>query len=210
MYKTLKIIKLSGQVLSRVNSFNYLGIYVDDKLKFNHHVDHLKARLSQFCGITFRLRRNFNAASAKALYYSCVFSLITYCITVWGGVLGCGSRGNELQKLHNRIIKNLFHHHSNSTNQCLFKEKKILKLKDLHTYFAAIYMFKVVKMNVCPSLQSDLDLQIIEHSYSTRGSGTYVVPFPRVECIKINYKYQFVCSWKNLPTELKNTTTLSV
>ena len=42
-------------------------------------------------------------------------------------------------------------------------------------------MFKVVKMNVCPSLQSDLDLQIREHSYSTRGSGTYVVPFPRVE-----------------------------
>ena len=71
-------------------------------------------------------------------------------------------------------------------------------------------MFKVVKMNVCLSLQSDLDLQIREHSYSTRGSGTYVVPFPRVECIKINYKYQFICSWNNLPEELKNTTTLSV
>ena len=111
-------IKLGGQVLSRVNSFKYLGIYVDDKLKFNHHVDHLKAKLSQFCGITFRLRRYFNGASAKALYYSCVFSLITYCTTVWRGVLGCGSRGNELQKLHNRIIKNLFHHHSNNTNQC--------------------------------------------------------------------------------------------
>ena len=40
------IIKLSGQVLSRVNSFKYLGIYVDDKLKFDHHVDHLKARLA--------------------------------------------------------------------------------------------------------------------------------------------------------------------
>ena len=35
-------------------------------------------------------------------------------------------------------------------------------------------MSKVVKMNVCPSLQSELDLQIREHSYSTRGSGTYV------------------------------------
>ena len=67
-----------------------------------------------------------------------------------------------------------------------------------------------LKMNVCPSLQSDLDLQIRERSYSTRRSGTYVVPFPRVECIKINYKYQFICSWNNLPEELKNTTTLSV
>ena len=80
------IIKLRGQVLNRVNSFKYLGIYVDDKFKFNHHVDHLKARLSQFCGITFRLRRYFNATSAKALYCSCAFSLIAYCITVWGSV----------------------------------------------------------------------------------------------------------------------------
>ena len=42
-------------------------------------------------------------------------------------------------------------------------------------------MYKVVKMNVCPSLQSDLDLQIREH----RRSSTYVVPFPRVGCIKL-------------------------
>ena len=73
-------------------------------------------------------------------------------------------------------------------------------------------MFKVVKMNVSPSLQSDLDLQIREHSYSTIKGKWHIrgIPFPRVECIKINYKYQFICSWNNLPKELKNTSTLSV
>ena len=97
-------------------------VYVgDDLAELVNNVNFMLEKLVDWC----RLRRYFNAASAKALYYSCVFSLITYCTTVWGGVLGCGSRGNELQKLHNRIIKNLFHHHSNSTNQCLFKEKKI-------------------------------------------------------------------------------------
>ena len=29
---------------------------------------------------------------------------------------------------------------------------------------------KLLKINVCPSLQSDLDLQIREHSYSTKGN----------------------------------------
>ena len=85
------------------------------------------------------------------------------------------------------------------------KENKILKLKDLHTYYAAMYMFKVVKMSV-PVFK----VTLIFRSESTAIAQGEVVPFPRVECIKINYKYQFICTWNNLPEELKNTTTLSV
>ena len=45
-------------------------------------------------------------------------------------------------------------------------------------------------MNTCPNLESDLDLRIRDHCYNTKGNGLYAVPFPRVENIRINYKYR--------------------
>ena len=68
---------------------------------------------------------------------------------------------------------------------------KLLKLRDINAFHACVHMFKVTKMNIFPSLQSDL-IQIREYPHNARGNGLYAVPFPRVENIRINYKYLFV------------------
>ena len=65
-------------------------------------------------------------------------------------------------------------------------------------------------MNICPNLQCDLDLRIRDHCYGTRSNGVYAVPFPRVENIRINYKYEFITAWNQLPVELKNVDILSL
>ena len=49
-------------------------------------------------------------------------------------------------------------------------------------------------------LHPDNDLHP-DHSHSTRYTSNLVVPFPRVNTVKINYKYQFVKIWNNLPNE---------
>ena len=38
----------------------------------------------------------------------------------------------------------------------------------------------------------------------------YALPFPRVENIRINYKYQFVTIWNNLPAVIIDVSRLSV
>ena len=202
------VIRLGNDVLQRTYSFKYLGVHIDEKLKFNNQVSYIKSRLSQLCGITYRLKRYFNLKAAKNMYYACVYPLVSYCITVWGGVFCCTSKGNELQKLQSRIVRNLFQHHNEVANCCLFKANRILKLKDVYILYSCIYMFKVIKLNICPSLQSTLDLQIRDHCYGTRGNGLYVVPFPRVESVRVNYKYQYITLWNNLPNDIKDINTL--
>ena len=44
----------------------------------------------------------------------------------------------------------------------------LLKLRDIYTFYACVHIFKVTKMNISPSLQSDLNLQIIESILTTR------------------------------------------
>lgn len=76
------IISINGDVVKQVKKAKFLGILIDDKLKFHEHISYLESRLRQYRGITCRLRRFLSLDSARSLYYSCVHSIITYCICV--------------------------------------------------------------------------------------------------------------------------------
>ena len=77
-------ILLDSLPIERVNKFKYLGVHLDDKLKFNKYVDHLCSILSRYCGMTFKLRGHLDLQSAKNTYYSCIHSAIKYCICTYG------------------------------------------------------------------------------------------------------------------------------
>ena len=79
---------IGTEPVKRVDCFKYLGMHVDRSLKFNTQVDALKAKLSQLCGIAYRLRKFMNLQSAKNFYFSCVQSSLNYCLAVWGGCCG--------------------------------------------------------------------------------------------------------------------------
>ena len=62
------------------DSFKYLGIHVDTRLKFKVRINHLKSKLSQLCGVSFRLSKFLDFLSAKKMYNSCIYSVLSYCI----------------------------------------------------------------------------------------------------------------------------------
>ena len=201
------IIKLNEEKLNRTSEFKYLGIYLDDKLKYQKHVENLCERVSRLCGVSYRLQRLLDIKSAKNVYYSCIYSILIYCISVWGGILQCTQRGKRLIKLHERSVKNLFSLFYPRA-PCIFKEMNILKLKDIHSLYIGIYMFKVVKLNQVPTLQLNLDLTYPNHGYETRNRNDPLCPFPRVTSIRLSFKYQCVNIWNEIPDNIKETNSL--
>ena len=69
---------IGADQIKDVNSFKYLGIYIDTQLKTMLKFNSLK--------VSFRLNKFLNFQAAKSLYNSCIYSVISYCIGVWGGV----------------------------------------------------------------------------------------------------------------------------
>ena len=203
------MIYINNDIVKQSSCAKFLGIYLDDKLKFNDHITYLESRLRQYRGITYRLRMFLNFKSAKNLYYSCVYSIVTYCICVYGGVLQCSTRGDKLEKLHERIVLNLFYRFfPNSKN--IFKDAKILKIKDLHELHCLCYMYRAIYKNSVPTLQNNLDLKTPNHPHLTRSRNKFILPFPRVENIRINYQYQMTNKWNNLPENMKTIPSLSI
>ena len=147
-------------------------------------------------------------SAAIKLYYSCFYSIATYCITCYGGIMLCTRRCDTLCNIQNRIMKNLFHKffpHSNN----LYKDTKILKLPEVYKLRVATYMFRVLVLNECPTIRNNLYLSYPEHDHNTRNSTDLVLPFPRVEVIRYNFRYQFVNVWNSIPVHLKQLTKVS-
>ena len=48
------------------------------------------------------------------------------------------------------------------------------------------------------------------HMYETRYRGSLVVPFPRVDSIRMNFKYQFCNVWNDIPDNIRNATSLRI
>ena len=167
-------ILLGGEPIPRTGNFKYLGIMLD-KLKFNTQIEYVKSRLSQFCGITYRLKRYFTLDVARKFYYSCVYPVITYYVTVWGGALRCTAKGAALQNFQTRIVKNLFSQHMSDIGRCIFKSVNILRMKDVYTFYVCVHMFKLIQVNISPSMQSTLDLRVRDHPYIKHAAVSCIV-----------------------------------
>ena len=64
-------ILLGGEPIARTGNFKYLAIMLDDKLKlkFNTQIEYVKSRLSQFCGITYRLKGTYPSKMVKFCHF---------------------------------------------------------------------------------------------------------------------------------------------
>ena len=193
---------MGSEEIGRHTSVKYLGLVIDDNMKYTSHGKHLKSKLSMYAGISFRLSHYLDVSSAKKYYYAFVYSSLTYCVTVWGGILQNTRFGSCLSRLQGRIVKNLFGKFSSERN--LFKEFKILKVKDIHKLYASIYMFRMVRLDDCPVLDDTVNLDYPSHPYPTRQRDLAILPFPYIRSLRISYHYQFVNEWNSIPGNIRD------
>ena len=191
---------LGSDNIKHSKSVKYLGIIIDDNMKFNSHAFHLKSRLSAIVGISFKIKHFLDINSSKKFYYAFTYSLLSYCIIVWGGILHNSQFGAKLFNLQKKIIVNLFSKFGDEN--CLFKQFRILKIFDIHRLFVSIYMFKALSDNDANRLLN-FQLNYPTHNYSTRQRNNAILPFPHIKSVKISFHYQFVEIWNSIPTNIK-------
>ena len=66
----------------------------------------------------------------------------------------------------------------------------------------SIAMFRIVNLESSTVLDpANLDIPI--HDYNTRNRLDFITPFPRVDATRLNFCYNFLNIWNNLPANLK-------
>lgn len=71
--------------LNRVNTVKYLGVYIDNILNWNPHLESLVTRVRRLIYIFKSIRHTASLDTLKIAYSSLCESIINYCNVVWGG-----------------------------------------------------------------------------------------------------------------------------
>ena len=128
--------------ITRCEEFNFLGLIVQQNLKWKSHIAHISTKISRATGILKRLQNTLPTDILKTIYNSLILPHLLYCILAWGH--SC-SRIVLLQKKAIRIINKGKY---NSHTAPLFKTSKLLTVTDIFIITSLKFYYKYCHKNV--------------------------------------------------------------
>ena len=146
-------LKILGEKINRVTSFKYLGVILQENLKWSCHVDSLCKKIA---GITCAMRRlgsRINQATKISMYYAMVNSHLSYLTPVWGTSI-TNADISRLQVAQNYAIRTVFNHEYyflNMSSTDIMKHHNILNVLQI-IQFNKLLMIHKIKNNLMKSV----------------------------------------------------------
>ncbi len=196
--KTLKLnINLDGKDIEKADSTKFLGVFFDDKLKWNVHISHIVNKISRGLGILGRVRNIVPFDVLKTLYFTLIYPYIMYCCLIWGGAAATTS--NRLTVLQNRAVRLITKSPFRASAGPIFRRLDLLQFKDIRNFQLAVFMYKCKHKLLLPKSCFEYCPVNLCHPYEMRCSHYfYAFPFRtslREQCISV----QGPKLWDSLP-----------
>ena len=96
---------MQQNTIDLVNSTKFLGLIIDDKLKWHEHIQHVKHKIARSIGILYKIRHYLNKETLLNMYYTFVFRYLIYGVEIWG----CAPLNhiNHLKKIQKNVYAQL-------------------------------------------------------------------------------------------------------
>ena len=166
-----KDIILNNYILQQVHYTHFLGIIIDDKLKWANHISYIKNKIAKGMGILLKSIKVLKIKVLLQLYNSFVFPYLIYCSDVWGNASDIHLQPLIIlqKKTISRIIR--FSRY-NSPTKLLFQQYNILPFKKLVSQRLGLQLYKY-EFGIIPiplrSLFTTKNSSV--HNYNTRNSN---------------------------------------
>ena len=189
-------IVIDGHTIQRTTKSKFLGVIIDEKLNWKHHITYICNKISKGMGIILKARNVLNKESLVSLYYTMVYPYLTYCNHVWGTAYL--SNLSKLITLQKKIVKIILNVHPRTESAPLFKELGFIRLVDMNRFLIAKFMH-LVHSGMVPSIIGKLFVRNCDtHNYSTRQSNHYHVPIVKSNMGKSSIHYKGVIIWNTI------------
>ena len=76
--------KISNTPIEHKTVTRFLGVLVDEKLSWSHHIAAVKSKMSRYIGIAYKLRHVIPLSARQKIFNSQVQSHLNYCSLIWG------------------------------------------------------------------------------------------------------------------------------
>lgn len=189
--ETNNTLEISG--IKRETSTKYLGIVIDEQLKWEEHVINVANKLRKTIYQFISLRHVANIEIQKLVYYALVQSHLTYGICAWGGTYQ--NIITKLETIQKRILKIIHKKPRIFPSVDLYKLANVLKIKQLYIKDAVVAIHK---------RKHTLEMQL--HTHNTRYLSTQPVNQQRVNKTFTQNQsfYVGIIKYNELPQDIKD------
>lgn len=195
-------LSVDGNTITQVSNHKHLGVIIDDKLRWDAHVDHLCKVLGRNLYLLSKLQSVFTQEARKLFYNAHIQSHLDYASVVWDGTSDAIFK--RLNSLYRRAAKLIYPDPSLTTDQKM-SAVGMLPLKQHLFYNKAVYMYKILHDKTPGYLK---DLFKAPASKYTHHRHKLAFPKPRVDLYKTSISYSGVSVWNSLPVCLRTLNTL--
>lgn len=178
--------------INQAETVKYLGVTIDRHLRWDHHINNVVETLRSVIYKFKNMRGILDTQNMKILYYALVESRLTYGMVTWGSAVY--SYLKRLEIIQKKFLKIIFQKNITYPSDQLYKESKILDMRQL--YFLTIIIFVFKHKNT---------LVNIEHNYHTRYRlNSHLTPTCQKSIGQRNHIYLAPRLYNSLPENVKN------
>ena len=188
-YKHPKIVtdlnvQINNNSISRVNTFNFLGLYIHSNITWKTHIDHISKKISRVIGILNKMKYIFPTHILLSLYNSLILPHINYCLLSWG------KNSDAILLLQKRAMRSIFCTSYRAHTEPLFIISNSLKITEIYKSKLLFHYHKLMH-NVLPQyFLSFIPCHSIGNDRYQLRHKTFVIPKYKHEFIKLTCRYQ--------------------
>ena len=190
-------ILIDDYALDVAQCVRFLGLYIDDKLKFDSHIRYICDKVSKSIGIIFRIRSLLPKTLLRNLYFSIIQPYFLYCLPAFASTYQ--THMDPLIKLQKRAVRAISLAGYLDHTDPLFFQNKILKLNDQYKHSLACYLYCNQELLIEYSRP---------HNYSTRNREVPLAPFSRLRSTEQSIVRNALIVWDSVPPNIKTCLTI--
>ena len=182
----------------------YLGVFIDYKLSWNHHIDTVTLKISRTIGLLSKLRHFIPPYTLLQIYNSLVAPYLRYGLIAWGQANK--TLLNKLLILQKRALRFIFFSDRCEHAIPLFLSAKILPVQFMYFYQTACMMHDVSNNVVPLNIKNLFQLTSSVHRYNTRSSTSqnYYLKRCNLEIQRKSFSRIGAKLWNEIPASIRN------
>lgn len=185
---------LDSTEIERVEKIKYLGIIIDDRLRFEEHCDYMLKKIGEKISFLNRIGKDISGYTRCIVYKSIIAPHFEYCATL---LISMGeTQLTKLQVLQNRIMR-VISHCDRYTRVDLMLQ--FMSVRQRVYYNACIFISKIINGLLPQNLSSKLT--IVEGR--TRQAGNIEMQFRKTKSAQKSLFYEGIRMFNNIPAEIK-------
>ena len=190
-------LRMNSDVIASTDTCRFLGIHIDENLKWDRHCRELCKALNSVCYQVRRLKLVLTEQQLRSFYFACVQSRLCYGVCFWGS--SAGSRAVFIAQ--KRIVRVLAGVSPGTPCRPLFARLNLLPLPCLHIQELALFIFK-------GGMRHQTVSQI--HSYPTRGRHDIYIDNRRLKASCKSPVHLGSSIYNRLPNEFRHIPNINV